>query len=146
MKVYQLDPRKFGRIRRNIILTYAFLALVALAVFYLYLRDALFGQAWMLIPFVLLLFAGACWLSIRDRKRYWDAFRISIQNDTLIYFVPKMPEVRLKRSDLTGVKPVRLGMILSTRFKENFLLIPKDLPDEDCAALWATLSRWVQSD
>jgi len=93
MKTYKLDPKKFPKVRRNIILSYIFLAMLGLVVFYLYLRDALFNQAWGLIPFVLLMFAGAGWLAVRDRRRFWEEFQLIFKEDVLIRRAPKSPEM-----------------------------------------------------
>lgn len=145
MKTFKLDPDQFPRIRRNIILTYSILALAGLGVFYLYIREALFGQAWTLIPFVLLLFAIAGWFALRQRKQYWDAFEIKITEQALIRSAHKLPDLKINRSEITGVKEIRQGLILSTKTRENTLLIPKGLAEADYQALKQILERWVQT-
>ena len=143
MKTFKLDPEKFPRIQRNIILSYVLLALAGLGVTYLYIREALFSQAWMLIPFILLVFAIACWYAIRQRRKYWEEFRLTFQEDALIYHVQKSKEVRIRRSKINGVKEVRQGLILSTSERENTLLIPKDLPENDLQEVKRTLEEWA---
>ena len=144
MKTYQLDPKKFLRIRRNIILTYFIFSILGLVIFYLYFRDALFGQVWILVPFVLLLFAAAGWFAVRQRRRYWDEFKLTINDSMLIRAAPKLPDARFNKNAITGVKEVRQGLILSTRASENALLIPKALPDEDYLAVKQVLEKWIQ--
>jgi hypothetical protein len=41
------------------------------------------------------------------------------------------------------VKEVRHGLILSTPAKENTLLIPRELPDEEYQEIKRTLTRWA---
>lgn len=143
MKTYRLDPNKFPRVRRNIILSYVFMALVGLGVVYLYVRDALFGQAWTLIPFVLLVFTGGAWFALRQRRKYWEEFQLRIQDDALYFRAPHVPEVRIQRRGITGVKEIRQGLILSTPARENTLLVPRDLPDEDYQAFKKIMEKWV---
>ena len=143
MSTYKLDPEKFSRVRRNIILTYIALALVGLGVVYLYIREALFGEAWPLIPFVLLLFTAAGWFALRERRKYWEEFKLTVRDNTLFYKVPKAPEIRIKRSKITRVREVRNGLILSTLDRENMLLVPRDLPDEDYQAIKRRMDSWT---
>jgi len=143
LKTYKLDPEKFPRIRRNIILGYILLALAGLGVVYLYIREALFGPAWTLIPFILLMFAIACWYAIRQRRKYWEEFQLVVREDALTYQVHNSPEIRIKRSIVTGVKEFRQGLILSTSERENTLVIPKDLPEEEYSQIKHTLEKWA---
>lgn len=144
MNTYKLDPKKFPRIRRNIILTYIAMALIGLGVVYLYIREALFGQAWMLIPFILLLFFIAGWFALRQRRKYWEEFQLLVKDNLLVRRAHKSPELRIKRSELTGVKEVRHGLILSTPARKNMLLIPRDLPDDDYQEIKRTLKKWAR--
>lgn len=143
MRNYKLDPEKFPRVRRNIILTYIFLALIGLGVVYLSLREALFNQAWALIPFILLVFAVTGWYALRQRRKYWEAFELSIRDNTLIRRAFKEPDVRIKRSKISGLREVQHGLILSTPGRENMLLIPRDLRDRDYEEIKRTLETWV---
>lgn len=144
MNTYHLDPNKFPRIMRNIILTYFILALVGLGVIYLYLRETLFGSAWGLIPLVFLLFALAGGYALWERKKYWQEFEIAVKNATLTYKKPKMPPIIIQRSKITAVQESRQGLILSTKSRENAFLIPKELPGDDYQALQQLLHDWVQ--
>ena len=143
MKNYQLDPKKFPRIRRNIILTYIALALVGLGVIYLYLREDLFARAWTLIPFALLVFAVGAWLAIRQRRKYWEEFQLRIQDDALYFQMPKMGEARIQRKHITGVREMRQGLVLATPGREYTLLIPKDLADKDYEEIKKILKKWA---
>ena len=144
VKTYHLDPEKFPRVRRNIILTYVVLALAALGLFYLYMREVLFTQARMLIPVILLLFAVAGWYALRQRRKYWDQFEMRLTDQYLIRFIPGMPEMRLTYPDITGVREVRHGLILSTRISKNTLLIPKALRDQDYQSIKTEISRRIK--
>jgi hypothetical protein len=143
LRKYKLDPDKFPRVRRNIILAYILMALVALGVIYLYIQEALFGQAWTLIPFILVVFAAAGWFALRQRQKVWEEFQLMVKDNALFRRTPKSPEIRINRSDVTGVKEVRHGLILSTPAKENTLLIPRELPDEEYQEIKRTLTRWA---
>lgn len=143
MNIYQLDPHKFPRVRRNIILSYLAMALVGLGVVYINLGEALFGQAWTLIPFVLLLFTAAGWWALRQRRKYWEEFRLRINGDALFYRAPNIPEVRIKRENITGMREIRQGLVLATPGRENTLLVPRDLRDEDYQAIKRTMEKWV---
>jgi hypothetical protein len=141
---YRLDPEKFPRVRRNILLTYGLLGLVGLGIGYLNLREALFGSAWPLIPFVLSTFFIVGVIAVRQRKKNWETFQIIISDNTLVYAVPKMREFALKRSEITGVRQVRQGLIVSTRLRKNALLISKDLRDADLLAIRRILEQWAE--
>lgn len=143
MKTFKLDPKKFPKVRRNIIITYAVLALIGLGMVWLYLRDLLFGSAWGLIPFVVLIFALAGWFALRERRRYWDEFQLEVEGDSLIRFAPKTMTVRLKRPGITGIREVSQGLIVSTESRKNMLLIPRQLADEDYQAVKRILDSWV---
>jgi hypothetical protein len=143
MKSFRLDPENFPRIRRNIILTYIILALVALVIFYLYLREALFNQAWMLIPFVLLVFTAAGWYALRQRRKYWEGYELRLGDNILIRAAPNNPDMKIKRKDVTGIKEVHQGLILATRASENALLIPKELSDQDYQQIKGVMERWA---
>ncbi len=143
MSTYQLDPEKFPRVRRNIILMYLALALVGLGVIYLTVGEALFGQAWTLIPFVGLVFAAAGWYALRQRRQYWQAYQLLVRDRTLIRRAHNVPELRIQRSHITGVREVRNGLILSTPKNENLLLIPRDLPEDDYQEIKRRMERWA---
>jgi hypothetical protein len=145
MKTYHLDPEKFPRIRRNIILTYFFLSLVGLAIVYLYIGPPLFGSAWTLIPFVVVVFAGVGWYALRERRKYWETYELTVTLRGLKISAPKSPDINIGKEKISAVREVRQGLILSSREKENWLLIPKDLPDDDYAAVKNTLENWVGS-
>lgn len=142
MKTYHLDPDKFPKVRRNIIITYIFLALAGLGVVYLNIREALFGSAWVLIPFVLLLFAGAGLFAIRQQKKFWEEFELTIRDNALFYSAPKSIQMKIKKSEITGVREVKQGLILSTTEKENTLLISKNLSDSDFREVKRKLEQW----
>jgi len=144
MKTYHLDPKKFPRVRRNIIITYIILALVGLGIIFLYLREALFRSAWGLIPFVFLLFTIAGGYALWERKKYWQEFEIAVKDSTLTLKKPKTPPININRSKITGIREVHQGLVLSTKNRENAFLIPKDLPDEDYQALKVLLQEWVE--
>ena len=143
MQTFKLDPKKFPGIRRNIIITYAVMSLAGLGVVYLYLGDALFGRAWGLIPFVFVVFALVGWFALRERKQYWDEFRLEIGSDALNRSAYKTSTVSVRKSAVTGVREVRQGMIVSTKSKENLLLIPRQLEDEDYQAVKRLLGTWT---
>jgi hypothetical protein len=143
VSIYKLDPAKFPRVRRNIILTYVLFALVGLGVVYLYLRQALFGQAWTLIPLVLLVFAVTGWYALTQRQKYWAEFELIIRDNTLIRRAHKAPELRIDRTNISGLREVRHGLILSTPDRKNLLLVPRDLRDGDYEAVKRTLGKWV---
>ncbi len=143
MKTYHLDPEKFPRIRRNIILTYIFLSLLGLAIVYLYIGAPLFGSAWTLIPFVLVVFAAAGWYTLYERQKYWEQYELTLTPEDLKISAHKSPDIRISKDKITAVREVRQGLILSNPQKENWLLIPKDLPDNDYAAVKKILESWV---
>ena len=143
MKIYQLDPEKFRRVQRNTILTYFFLSLIGLGVFYLNIGMALFNRAWMLIPLVFLTFTLAGWLSLRDRQRYWDGFEIIIRENAITRHVPKLPAYTVKKTAIRGFKEVRQGLIIATNTSKNALLIPKDLMDKDYQAIKHVLENLI---
>ena len=143
MKTYQLDPGKFPRVKRNLILTYILLGAVGLLVIYLYIRDALFQQAWGLILLVVLLFGMAGCYALREQKRYWDIFKLTLQEGVLIRTAPKTLKVQIKKADVTKVRMVKNGMIVSTKSNPNALLIPRALSDEDFKELTKTLEKWA---
>lgn len=143
MQTFKLDPEKFPKIRRNIIITYAILALVGLGMVWLYLRDNLFTRAWGLIPFVLFLFALAGWFALRERKRYWDVFRLEIGNDVLTRSAYKTNTVKLKKSEITTAREVRQGLIVGIPKNKNALLIPKQLQDQDYQLVKRKLDNWA---
>ena len=142
MKTYHLDPEKFPKVRRNIIITYIFLALAGLGVVYLNIRGALFGSAWPLFPFVLLLFAGVCLFAIRQRKKFWEEFELTFKADALYYSAPKAMQIKINKSAVTGVREVKEGLIISTKQKENTLLISKHLTDRDFQEVKRKLEKW----
>jgi hypothetical protein len=147
LKIYRLDPNKFQRIQRNTILLYFVLSLIGLGVFYINIGKALFNQAWMLIPLDFVAFALAGWISLRDRRRYWDEYQIIIRENTLIRQIPKTPDYTIKKSSIKDFKEVRRGMIIATKTSENALLIPRELPDNDYLAIKHLLENWtVKSD
>jgi len=146
MKRYQLDPGKFPRVKRNLILTYILLALVGLLVVYLYIRDALFHQAWGVIVLVLLSFAAVGYYALRQQKRYWDDFALSFRDDTFTRTAPKTAELQIKKTNVTRVRMVKNGMIVSTKSNPNALLIPRALRDEDFIEITMMLEKWVSSN
>jgi hypothetical protein len=143
LQTFRLDPSKFPKIRRNIIITYAFLSLVGLGMVWLYLRGNLFTRAWGLIPFVIVIFALAGWFAIRERKRYWDEFRLEIGADAMTRSAYKTGTVKIKKSEFTRLKEVRQGLIVAVRGKENALLIPRQLSDQDYQIVKQKLENWV---
>lgn len=143
MKKYHLDPEKISSVRRNTIILYTSMSLVILGVIYVYIRDALFGKAWALIPFTFLLFIGAGWLSMRDRKKYWKSFELIVQDNGLRRSAFRTPTVRLERARITKVREVKNGLIVSTRANKNALLIPKSLPDKDYQKIKRIVENWA---
>ncbi len=143
MQTFKLDPNKFPKILRNIIITYVFLALVGLGMVWLYLRENLFTRAWGLIPFVLIIFALVGWFAIRERKRYWEDFRLEIGGDAIERIAYKTGTLMIKKSEIMGLKEVRQGLIIAVRGKENALLIPRQLTDRDYQLVKRKLENWA---
>ncbi len=143
MQTFKLDPNKFPKILRNIIITYVFLALAGLGMVWLTLRENLFTRAWGLIPFVVIIFALVGWFAIRERKRYWEDFRLEIDGDALTRSAYKTGTVKIKKSEITGFKEVRQGLIIAVRGKENALLIPRQLTDQDYQLVKGKLENWA---
>ena len=143
MKTFSLDSEKFPRVTRNSIVVYFGMALICVFVVYVYVRDALFGNAWMLIPAIFILFAGCCWLSLRDRKKYWESFELVFQSNILTRTAFKTPTIRLERAKVTEFREIKNGLIVSTRANRNALLIPRDLPDDDYEAVKQILENWT---
>jgi hypothetical protein len=143
LKIYRLDPEKFRRVQQNTFLTYFFLSLIGLGVFYINIGEALFTRAWMLVPLVFFAFTLAGWLSLRDRRRYWDEFQIIIRENILTRHAPKIPDFTIRKSAMRGLREVRQGLIIATTASENALLIPRDLADKDYQKLKQTLENWI---
>jgi hypothetical protein len=143
VQTFKFDQKKFPRIRRNIIITYVVLALVGLGIVYLYLQNYLFSSAWGLIPFVVLVFTLAGWFALRERRRYWDEFKLEVGNDSLTRSAYKTSTVRIKKADVKSVREVRIGLIVSTQTKENALLIPRQLDDNDYKIVKRILEDWA---
>jgi hypothetical protein len=143
LQTFKLDPNKFPKILRNIIITYVFLALVGLGMVWLYLRENLFTRAWGLIPFVLIIFALVGWFAIRERKRYWEDFRLEIDGDAIERIAYKTGTLMIKKSEIMGLKEVRQGLIIAVRGKENALLIPRQLTDRDYQLVKRKLENWA---
>ncbi len=143
MKTCKLDPQKFPKIQRNLIILYLALSLVCIGIGYLYIGPDLFKRAWGLIPFIFIVFALAGWYAIRQRKKYWHTFQLTLKGDTLIKSAPKLPDQYLTKSKISKVEEVRQGLLISIKSKGPYMLIPRHLSDQDYAALKKTLERWL---
>jgi len=140
-KNYFLDPKKFGKQTRNIILLYTITGIIALIViFVLQHVTGTNDPAWLAIisiP-VLLVFIG--WRSIRMRKDLWENYILTLEDDVFIQNQPNYPETRVAMSSILSSEETKEGLYLSSRQGTRIFGIPPQLRDED----YEELSQYVK--
>ncbi len=147
MKVYRLDPEKFSKARRSIILLYIItgIVLIIAAVWMNWEQLSTSGfMSLMIIPLIVVLFGFSAWRAIKQRQQHWQEYILQIDDDSIIQSQPRMPELRVKSSDITAVRETKFGLVLSTERYRNLFGISKDLRDEDYEDVKAKVMSWVE--
>lgn len=146
MQTFRLDFEKYKKVRRQLVIVYILLALVALGIIYMYVGEQLFGSVWALIPLSLLAVGLISHVGLTKRIKFWEGFEIVLDDGGLIRTAPESKTIRVNKAEFAGVREIKEGLVLSTLENENAMLVPKQLKDEDYQELKAILESWpVQS-
>jgi FtsZ-interacting cell division protein ZipA len=146
MHTYHLDPKKFSRVLRNTLIIYGVLAVVSLVLVYISVQDNLTERSWFLLLAIVALYVVGGWYSLRDRKRYWESFKLTFQDGTFTRSAHKMATFKLERARFGGFREVRGGLIVSTKANQNALFIPDDFTEQDYQAVKQHLEDWTAAE
>ncbi|MFH1446043.1 MAG: hypothetical protein ABIG43_01355 [Chloroflexota bacterium] len=146
MKTYKLDPEKFSKARRSIILLYILtgIILIIAALWMNWKQLSTNGiMSLMVIPLIVVLFGFSAWRAVKQRQQHWQEYTLQIGDDSIVQNQPRMPDLHIKSSDITDVRETKFGLVLSTERYRNLFGISKDLRAEDYEEVKAKLMSWV---
>ena len=147
MQSFHLDLEKYKKVRRHLVFTYVLLALVSLGIIYMYVGEMLFGTVWILIPCSLLAVGLLGHVGLTKRMKFWEGFELTLDDEGLTRTAPDSKDIEIKKTDFTGLREIKEGLVLSTAENDNALLVPRQLIDDDYQKLKGILEGWpVSSD
>ncbi len=146
MKIYRLDPEKFSKARRSIILLYIItgIILIIAAVWMNWEQLSTSGfMSLMIIPFIVVLFGFSAWRAIKQRQQHWQEYTLQIDDNGIVQSQPRMPDLHVKSNDIIAARETKFGLVLSTKLHRNLFGISKDLRDEDYEEVKAKVMSWL---
>ncbi|HOG58921.1 MAG TPA: hypothetical protein PK137_02990 [Anaerolineaceae bacterium] len=147
MKTYRLDPAKLPAQKKTIMLVYGitFLLMSALSIGINWNRASMKSLIWML-PLIAALFVYSGWRAFKQRDQLWEDYSFQVDEDGLLVHLPKFPELKVSKRDITEIEDVKNGTYVSTTRGRRLFAIPNLLPDADYAELHALMQRWIEEN
>jgi len=147
MKTYRLDPAKLPGQKKTLILVYGitFLVMAALSVGINWNRESMKSLIWM-IPLIAALFVYSGLRAYKQRKELWEEYSFQVSEDGLVLHQPKYPDLKLSKTDITGIEDVKAGAYVSTTRGRRLFAITKLFPDADYEELRALMQRWIEEN
>ena len=148
MKTYTLDQSNLDKEKKSIMLMYGItlLVLVAIAVSINWGRDTMQSLVW-LIPLMAGMYAFMGFRSYKQRKDFYQGYKLELTEDMLIQNQPRMRELKFALADITNVEVQKKGLLISIKQAKNVLGVSKDtMKVEDYEELKDTLLDWVKQN
>ena len=148
MKTYTLDQSNLDKEKKSIMLMYGItlLVLVAIAVSINWGRDTMQSLVW-LIPLMAGMYVFMGFRSYKQRKDFYQGYRLDLTEDMLIQNQPRMRELKFALADITNVEVQKKGLLISIKQAKNVLGVSKDtMKVEDYEELKDTLLDWVKQN
>lgn len=148
MKTYTLDQSNLDKEKKSIMLMYGItlLVLVAIAVSINWGRDTMQSLVW-LIPLMAGMYIFMGFRSYKQRKDFYQGYKLELTEDMLIQNQPRMRELKFALADITNVEVQKKGLLISIKQAKNVLGVSKDtMKVEDYEELKDTLLDWVKQN
>ena len=148
MKTYTLDQSNLDKEKKSSMLMYGItlLVLVAIAVSINWGRDTMQSLVW-LIPLMAGMYVFMGFRSYKQRKDFYQGYRLDLTEDMLIQNQPRMRELKFALADITNVEVQKKGLLISIKQAKNVLGVSKDtMKVEDYEELKDTLLDWVKQN
>lgn len=148
MKTYTLDQSNLDKEKKSIMLMYGItlLVLVAIAVSINWGRDTMQSLVW-LIPLMAGMYVFMGFRSYKQRKDFYQGYRLDLTEDMLIQNQPRMRELKFALADITNVEVQKKGLLISIKQAKNVLGVSKDtMKVDDYEELKDTLLDWVKQN
>jgi len=147
MKAYYLDPKKFPKQKKNLILLYGSTGIfLVIATIIMNRSGQLVGTQLFVLPLMLLFIAYSSYRAIKQRKQFWDEYKLEIGEKVLVQNQPRYPELRINSEDINSIVENKFGLVISTTKYNNLLGITKDLPDADYLEVKEILQDWLDQN
>ncbi|NLW72661.1 MAG: hypothetical protein GXY37_07250 [Chloroflexi bacterium] len=146
MKTYTLDQSQLAKEKKSIILMYGItlLVLIAIAVSINWGRETMRSLLW-LIPMMIAMYVFMGIRSYKQRKAFYEGYKLELFDDTLVQNQPRMSELKFPLSDITNVEVQKKGMLISIKQAKNVLGVSKDVMKEgDYEELKTLLTSWAE--
>lgn len=95
---------------------------------------------------MLLFIAYSSYRAIKQRKQFWDEYKLEIGEKVLVQNQPRYPELRINSEDINSIVEKKFGLVISTTKYNNLLGITKDLPDADYLEVKEILQDWLDQN
>jgi len=148
MKTYTLDQSNLDKEKKSIMLMYGItlLVLVAIAVSINWGRDTMQSLVW-LIPLMAGMYVFMGFRSYKQRKDFYQGYKLELTEDMLIQNQPRMRELKFALADITNVEVQKKGLLISIKQAKNVLGVSKDtMKVDDYEELKDTLLDWVKQN
>ena len=148
MKTYTLDQSNLDKEKKSIMLMYGItlLVLVAIAVSINWGRDTMQSLVW-LIPLMAGMYVFMGFRSYKQRKDFYQGYKLDLTEDMLIQNQPRMRELKFSLADITNVEVQKKGLLISIKQAKNVLGVSKDtMKVDDYEELKDTLLDWVKQN
>ena len=148
MKTYTLDQSNLDKEKKSIMLMYGItlLVLVAIAVSINWGRDTMQSLVW-LIPLMAGMYIFMGFRSYKQRKDFYQGYKLELTEDMLIQNQPRMRELKFALADITNVEVQKKGLLISIKQAKNVLGVSKDtMKVDDYEELKDTLLDWVKQN
>ena len=147
MRTYRLPPSGFPAYRRTLIRTGLVVSGVVLALALSVSLSQTERDQWPVLlvggPFVALLLGLGVRKAIRQQKEVWSSVEIRMDDGAIGRAQLRIPEILLRREDVTAVVESPRGLVVKTTDRFRSLFIPRLLDPRDYAEIREDLATWV---
>ncbi|MCJ7694517.1 MAG: hypothetical protein MUO40_03740 [Anaerolineaceae bacterium] len=146
MKTYRLDQAKFTQTKKSIILLYGItgVLMIIVAVWMNWERIVekdLFSI--IVVPLLLGLLVYSALRAIKQRKEYWDDYKLEIDENGLTQTQPRFPDLHISNDEITNLREGKFGLIISSEKYRDLLGVTKNLGDENYQEVKTILESWL---
>ena len=143
MQTFHLDPQKASLAMRRAVIIYAVLGVISMIAVYFSIRDNITEKTWLLVLAIVALYFVSGWQYLRNRKLYWETFKLEFQEDSFTRSAHRTETVTIERFRFGGFREIRDGLVISTKANRNALFIPDDFTDQDYQAIKQIFESWT---
>ena len=146
MKIYTFSPQGISSLRRRYIVRMSLI----LGIVFLVVAGVNWwrgGDNWFVTLIAsLVIFAVvvviALYRGLQQVREVWESIRVEVGDDYIARSQARIPQIRIRRDEITQVEEIEGGLCVRTADKLRTLAIPSDLDTSDYEEIRSRLATW----